>query len=395
MNKTYPRCIAMTTSDNIFDAGGVENSIARIAGGIAASYGVEVDILMLDAFEQSAFKPRGGNGITRLDSPFEGVRLYRLASWTGSERREQRWTDIHYALIELAEQRRYDLMQAFYATVAGFPTVYAARQLGIPALVSIRGSDLISDVFKADWFHYLVWALERATNITAVSSEGLDRARLLCNRPDVGRVILNSVDPLDFADGVEELPLPRPVVGSLAVFRNKKGLEVLLAAFHMLLERYPTAHLLLVGYVLDAEQQVFNGLITKYGLAGKFTLTGRIARRDALRYLRLMDVFAFSSLHDGCPNAVLEAMLAGLPIAASRAGALPQMIEHGKEGLLARSGSAMELCEAMTQILSGEDGSRKCGERAKERALIFFAPRRELDEYMQVYRDCLVTHRNC
>ncbi len=288
--------------------------------------------------------------------------------------------------------RRYDIMQAFYATVAGFPTVYAARQLGIPALVSIRGSDLISDVFNADGFPYLVWALEQATNMTAVSSEGLDRARILCNRADVGRVILNSIDPRDFADGVEALPLPRPVVGSLAVFRNKKGLEVLLAAFHMLLERYPTAHLLLVGYVLEPEQQVFNRLITKYGLAGKCTLTGKIARRDALRYLRVMDVFAFSSLHDGCPNAVLEAMLAGRPIVASRAGALPQMIEHGKEGLLARPGSALELCEAMTRVLSGEEGSREWGERAKERALTYFAPQRELEEYMQVYQDCLVAH---
>src|SRR5712691_3751884 len=107
----------MITSDNIFEAGGVENSIARIARGMAETYGVEVDILMLDAFEQSAFKPQGGNGITRLEAPFAGVRLYRLASWTGSERHEQRWTDIHYALIEQAEQRGYDLMQAFYATV--------------------------------------------------------------------------------------------------------------------------------------------------------------------------------------------------------------------------------------------------------------------------------------
>ncbi len=392
MSTTQLQRIAMTTSDNIFDAGGVENSIARIARGMAATHGVEVDILMLDAFQQSAFNPRGGNGITQLKSPFEGVRLYRLSPWTGSERREQRWTDIHYALIELAEQRSYDLMQAFYATVAGFPTVYAARQLGIPALVSIRGSDLISDVFKADWFHYLVWALEHATHITAVSSEGLDRARILCKRPDVGRVILNSIDPRDFADGIEELPVPHPVVGSLAVFRNKKGLEVLLAAFHLLLQRYPTAYLLLVGYVLEEEQQPFNALVTQYDLAGKCTLTGRIARRDALRYLRAMDVFAFSSLHDGCPNAVLEAMLAGLPIAASRAGALPQMIGHGKEGLLARPGSALELCDAMTQILDGEGDSKEFGPGAKERALTYFAPRRELDEYMQAYQECLAAY---
>jgi glycosyltransferase involved in cell wall biosynthesis len=391
LTNTEPHRIALTTTDNIFEAGGVENSIARIARGLAASCGIEVDIVMLDASGQGAFEARGNSGMTELASPFGGVRLYRLASWTGSERREQRWTDMHYALLELAEQRRYDLMQAFYASSAGFPTVYVARQLGIPALVSIRGSDLISDVFKADDFHYLVWALEHATQLTAVSQEGLDRARLLCNRPEVGRVILNSIDPRDFADGLAELALPHPVIGSLAVFRNKKGLEVLLAAFQMVSQRYPTAHLLLIGYVLDAEKQLFNAMVTKYGLAGKYTLTGRIARRDALRYLRLLDVFTFSSLHDGCPNAVLEAMLAGLPIAASRAGALPQMIEHGKEGLLARPGSATELCEAIAQILGDPNASRKFGARARERVLTYFAPQREVDEYMQVYRECLAT----
>src|SRR5579871_6226529 len=188
------RRIALTTTDNIFDAGGVENSIARIARGLALR-GIEVDIVMLDATGQGTFEARGNSGVGELASPFEGVQLYRLAPWTGGERREQRWTDIHYALLELVEQRRYDLLQAFYASSAGFPTVYAAQQLGIPALVSIRGSDLISDVFKADTFHYLVWALEHATQITAVSQEGLDRARLLCHRPGVGRVILNSIDP--------------------------------------------------------------------------------------------------------------------------------------------------------------------------------------------------------
>ena len=392
MNTIQPQRIAMTTSDNIFDAGGVENSIARIARGMASTYNMQVDILMLDASAHTAFKPQGSNGITRLESPFEGVTLYRLTPWTGSERREQHWTDMHYALLELARQRRYDLMQAFYASSAGFPTVYVARQLDIPALVSIRGSDLISDVFKADRFHYLRWALEHATDFTAVSQEGLGRARLLCNRPDAGRVILNSIRPQDFTEGIEALSLSHPVVGSLAVFRNKKGLEVLLSAFHMLLQRYPTAHLLLVGYVLDAEQQHFVELVTKYDLAGKFTLTGRIARRDALRYLRAMDVFAFASLHDGCPNAVLEAMLAGLPIAASRAGALPQMIEHGKEGLLVRPGSALELCEAIATMLDAQHKKHSYGQMTKQRALTYFAPQREVDQYMQVYQECVSTH---
>jgi glycosyltransferase involved in cell wall biosynthesis len=357
----------------------------RIARGLVA-YDIEVDVLMLRLEEQSEFRADGKNGITRLPSGYDGLALYRLTPWTGSEQPEQRWTEMHYVLLELASERRYDLMQAFYASVAGFPTVYTAQLLHIPSIVSIRGSDLVADVFHEKRFSSLVWALRHATHLTAVSQEGLERARILCGDPGKGRVILNSIRPGDFEEGVQELALPRPVIGSLGVFRAKKGIEVLLAAFHMLLERIPGAHLLLAGFVVADEQRRFDDLVARYRLAGKLTMTGRIPRSMSLRYLRAMDVFAFASLHDGCPNAVLEAMLTGVPIVAARSGALPEMIEDGKEGLLVRPGSARELCEAMERVLGNEEAKRRYGERARARALRQFAPEREIEAYLETYR---------
>ena len=380
--------IAFTTTDNIYDAGGVENSIMRIARGLAANYAIQVDILMLDSAGQTTFKPRGDNGVTQLDAPFERISIFRLTSWTGNTRHEQQWIEMHYALLELAREREYDLMQAFYASTAGFPTVYAAQLLHIPSVVSIRGNDLITDVFHPQRFPYLLWALQNATQITAVSQEGLERARILSACAAKGRVILNSIRPEDFSEGVQELPLSRPIVGSLAVFRNKKGLEVLLSAFRLLLEHFPTAHLLLVGYVIASEQNHFDELVEKYELAGKYTLTGRIPKSEALRYLRAMDVFAFSSLHDGCPNAVLEAMLASLPIVATRSGALPEMIEDGKEGLLVRTGSAVELCDRLVKMLTTEDGGLEYGQRAKIKVLTWFTPEWELEAYRELYKAC-------
>lgn len=389
MKNTQPLRIALTTSDNIFDAGGVETSIVRIARGLASQPGLEIDILMLNPREQGEFNPRGGNGITRLDQRIDNVNLFKLTSWTGGTNPAQQWVDVHYALLELAQERRYDLMHAFYASVSGFPAVYAARELNIPAIVSIRGNDIIKDVFEAERFHYLKWALENATQFTAVSQEGLHRARIISACSNKGRVILNSIRPQDYAEGTRELQLPRPVVGSLAVFRNKKGLEVLLSAFSMLLQHYPAAHLLLAGYVVPEEQDRFDSMVARYGLKDHITLTGRIARQDALRYLRGMDVFAFTSLHDGCPNTVLEAMLAGVPIVATRCGAVPELIEDGKHGLLVRPGSATELYEALLKMLNDATARQLYGIQARERALTRFAPWSELEAYLDVYRECL------
>ncbi len=102
-----------------------------------------------------------------------------------------------------------------------------------------------------------------------------------------------------------------------------------------------------------------------------------------------MDVFAFTSLHDGCPNTVLEAMLAGIPIVATRSGAVPELIEDGKHGLLVRPGSATELCEAMASMLDTGTDRYRYGEQARERALSQFEPGRELQAYWKVYQECL------
>ncbi len=389
MSDTHLLRIALITCDDIFEAGGVGTSIVRIARGLSTRYNMQVDILMLNSSNRAEFNPHGRNGIIQLDQRIEDVTLFKLASWTGGTSQAQRWVDMHYALLELAQERQYDLMQAFYASITGFPAVYAAHELNIPSIVSIRGNDIIGDVFNTERFPYLKWALENATQFTAVSQEGLNRARILSARPTKGRVILNSIRPQDFAEGTQDLQLPRPVIGSLAVFKNKKGLEVLLCAFSMLLQRYPTAHLLLAGFVIPEAQDRFERFITKYNLEHKITITGRISRQDALRYLRNMDVFAFTSLHDGCPNTVLEAMLAGIPIVATRSGAVPELIEDGKHGLLVRPGSATELCEAMASMLDAGTDRYRYGEQARERALSQFEPGRELQAYWKVYQECL------
>jgi L-malate glycosyltransferase len=166
-------------------------------------------------------------------------------------------------------------------------------------------------------------------------------------------------------------------------------LEVLLCAFSMLLQHYPSAHLLLAGFIISEEQYSFDTLVAKYNLNDRITITGPISRQDVLRYLRSMDIFAFTSLHDGCPNTVLEAMLAGIPIVATRAGAVPELIEDGKHGLLVQPGSATGLCEAMLRMLDTNTDRQQFGKQAQERVLTEFAPQGELAAYWEVYQECL------
>src|SRR3974377_1427659 len=113
MNNANPLRIALTTCDDIFEAGGVSTSITRITRGLSLQYNAQVDIIMLKDKQHSAFNPAGKNGITRLDQRLGDVTIFKITSWSGASNPAQRWVDVHYALLELASERRYDLMQAF------------------------------------------------------------------------------------------------------------------------------------------------------------------------------------------------------------------------------------------------------------------------------------------
>src|SRR5260370_23382149 len=120
---------------------------------------MQVAILMLNSSNRAEFNPHGRNGIIQLDQRIEDVTLFKLASWTGGTSQAQRWVDMHYALLELAQERQYDLMQAFYASITGFPALYAAHELNIPSLVTIRRNHIITDVLNPRPFTYFKKAL--------------------------------------------------------------------------------------------------------------------------------------------------------------------------------------------------------------------------------------------
>src|SRR5690349_707263 len=100
-----PLRIALTTCDDIFEAGGVSTSVTRIARGLSSQYNAQVDIIILKDKQHSAFNPAGKNGITRLDQRLDDVTIYKLTSWTGGCNPAQQWVDVHYALLELAGER--------------------------------------------------------------------------------------------------------------------------------------------------------------------------------------------------------------------------------------------------------------------------------------------------
>src|SRR5262245_55447743 len=126
------------------------------------------------------------------------------------------------------------------------------------------------------------------------------------------------------------------VVGSVGRLMPIKGLDRLIEAFAQLRQRQPglKAHLVIVG---DGPlRNELEQCARRLGVAAEVRFLG--ARNDVYDLMACFDVFALSSLHEGVPMVILEAMAVGIPIVASRVGGIAEILEDGKDALLVPAG---------------------------------------------------------
>jgi glycosyltransferase involved in cell wall biosynthesis len=128
------------------------------------------------------------------------------------------------------------------------------------------------------------------------------------------------------------LPENSFVIGAVARFVEQKGLPYLIKAAAKVLREMdrPDIYFLMVGYG-KMESELIN-LINELGISQKFIIK---KAKDIKEVLPILDIFVVSSLWEGQPIAMLEAMAAGVPVVATSVGGIPEAIIEGKNGLLA------------------------------------------------------------
>jgi glycosyltransferase involved in cell wall biosynthesis len=226
--------------------------------------------------------------------------------------------------------------------------------------------------------------------------------------------IYNGADIALFARPAGVPPKPKQLlyVGRLA---PEKGVHILLDAFQIVLAHHPDAHLELIGqervFPLDA---LFPGCedphlldIEPYFRPGRYAelLRAKISEfpsgaisflNDGVRFSELAPhyhaatIFAFPSVCEesfGMP--LVEAMASATPVVATRGGAFPEIVEHGRTGLLVERSDAPALAEAILQLLSNPDRLNAMAQAAVKRASTMFSWDRIAEDLVEKYERIL------
>jgi glycosyltransferase involved in cell wall biosynthesis len=198
------------------------------------------------------------------------------------------------------------------------------------------------------------WCLPYYEEVIAVSPD-LYEAALSCRVPAARcHLIENGIDHLQYrrtctpaeAKRKHGTPPERWVIGAVGRLSAEKGFDLLLRAVAQILAEGVDAEVWILGS--GEERANLERLANDLQIASRVRFWG--FQSDPREFYEGMDVYALSSLREGLPNVLLEAMAYEVPAVATKIAGIPRLIEHEKNGLLISSNNLMELQQSLVRL---------------------------------------------
>jgi len=146
-------------------------------------------------------------------------------------------------------------------------------------------------------------------------------------------------------------------------------------------ETKPDIRLVILGE--GDERKALEERIKRLGLEERVLMPGYV--ENAGRYLHLFHLFVLSSLTEGLPIVILEAMRAGVPIVATKVGGVPDVLENGGAGVLVEPSNVEELYEAIGSVIDCPENARQLAIRARQTAKDKYSSSKMSCEYFKIY----------
>jgi len=292
-------------------------------------------------------------------------RLGRHQLWW-SRNRLQNGLSMYRALKPLMRRHRYDVVEMPECGAEGWLVNHFVR---VPTIVRFHSpSRLIMnyyDVRKMDVT--LCASLERLAMMGAGSFSACSRFLAAEVRERMGiralvRVIPNGIDLalFDAAPDVDvrqryQLPAGRPMILFTGRMERRKGIELCTAIAAGILERHAVALVFAGRDLFGYMSGTLLPALASRTLRGSVHYLGDLSLSEVRWCLRQADIFLLPSLWENCPYSCLEAMAAGRAIVCSDQGGMPELVQDGVNGLLARSGDAASYVRQLERLL--DDGA--------------------------------------
>jgi len=324
-----------------------------------------VNIAFIDSWVQSSAEGSGTavaiGGLHRTLRR-RGIRVTRLAPlqpWPRNLTVRRLLFNLH--LPAILNRLRYDLVVGF--DIDGF--LWSKRERRTPYLASIKGVLAEESRQERGAVRRLLWSLSRLEGVNARNADGVITTSDYCRgaiRRHYGvkeqrvRLVPEGIDLQRWRRIARETPRHSDGATILCVARQypRKHIADLLRAMPLVRATVPNAHAVIVGD--GPEHANLRALAAELRLGDAVNLVGAIPDDDIVAHMyHCADIFCLPSVQEGFGIVFLEAMASGLPIVATTATAIPEVVPHRRAGLLVPPGNVGALAEALIELLCNPD----------------------------------------
>ena len=366
---------------------GAAQATAALAEGLAA-HGVAVDVVTGGGHAVSESKVVWGEAAEGI------VAVHRVPSrrpgndCSGFRRAAAYLTAATPVVRQLLRRQSYDVVHVAFAPPAA--AMLPLLDLGGAAVImSLRGVDVPGAAHGAARSthplrrHVARWLWRRADRVV-VPSESLGRLAHAIHPELRYASVPLGVDPASFRPRGALRRAPDGVIRCLAVARlvPHNGLEDLVDAVSLLDRR--RFQLEIVG--AGPSGTVLRARVRRLGLESQVRLTGWLDRPQLIRRYREADLFTLAPQVESLGGSFLEALASGLPIVGSTAGSIPELLGHGRHGIVVAPGLPHELAQAIDRLAEDPRRRAEMSRRNRAEAVEKYAWNRLTPRYLAVYQ---------
>jgi glycosyltransferase involved in cell wall biosynthesis len=321
---------------------------------------------------------------------FDAMRISQLAPLSTLSMRSRFDLRPAWQLARIVRAENYALIHTHTPRAAMIGSI-AARLTGVPLVHHVHsptGRDSTRRLQDSINARIERFSISNAAAVIAVSGSLAEYAATLGVAPQKIHVVPNGVPALGPLAS-RNLPTGTWTLGTVALFRPRKGLEVLLDAMAALRLAGHDVRLHAVGeFETAAYREQIEAQVARLEIGPFIEWTG--FTQDVVGELTRLDLFVLPSLFgEGLPMVVLEAMAAGIPVVGTRVEGVPEAIRDGVDGLLARPNDSGDLARAIAEFIRGDADWSAIRQSAHRRQAERFSAGSMARGVAKVYREVL------
>jgi hypothetical protein len=287
---------------------------------------------------------------------------------------------------------RIDLIHAHTIMPDGFAALLLGDEFNIPVVCTVHGSDI--SIYPHESRAMLLvtkWALRRINHLIAVSEDLGKKVNVLIGSREV-RVIRNGADEELFRANAKwaartllSLPAKAKIVLFIGNLLRVKGPEYLLQAVSHLGSSNFLLYIVGDGMLRDN----LRAQAEQLGISARCVFVGTRPHEEIASWLSAADCLVLSSISEGFPTIIAEAMMCGVPVVATAVGGIPEVVKHGSTGLLVQPRDPLSLGEAIRSALQNDTNIQIMVNRAEKAARAELTWEANARKTVEVYREAL------